>query len=382
MEKFYKKIHPFFDKLKEKIKSKLGINPLSNIKIGSKEKISFLEALSNLINSGIPILNSLKIINYQTKSKKTKKLIEKLQENINKWISLKDSFKSYPKIFSQFDISIVDMWEMTGKLWESIELIKNKEEKTRELKGKILWALIYPMVIVALATAMIMVFMIYVIPKIQDMYKDAKVNLPDLTQTIINISIFLQNNLTLVIASIILFLILVITFKNHKATKIYFDRYVLYVPIFWPLIKKKILALFTSSLWTLLDRWIIINKSLEVSSGALENAYYEREIRKIISWVSKWKDLSFMMWIEDIANNKENFLFPIELSSVVKIWEQTWKLSHLLLKISAKYNKEIDNIVKNLATAIEPLVIVWVWLIIWTLIMAIMLPFFNMVNVI
>lgn len=88
------------------------------------------------------------------------------------------------------------------------------------------------------------------------------------------------------------------------------------------------------------------------------------------------------MWIDDIENWKENFLFPIELASVIKIWEQTWRLSELLSKIWIKYNKQIDELVKNMQTAIEPIVIIVVWWIIWTLIMAIMLPFFNMVNVI
>ena len=88
------------------------------------------------------------------------------------------------------------------------------------------------------------------------------------------------------------------------------------------------------------------------------------------------------MWIDQIQSWKENFLFPIEMASVVKIWEETWRLSELLTKSSIKYNKQIDTLVKNMQTAIEPLVIVIVWWIIWTLIMAIMLPFFNMVNVV
>jgi type II secretory pathway component PulF len=95
-----------------------------------------------------------------------------------------------------------------------------------------------------------------------------------------------------------------------------------------------------------------------------------------------WKTLSWCMWIDEIQTWKENFLFPIELASVVKIGEETWKLAYLLQRISVKYNKQIDELVKGMQTAIEPLVIVIVWWIIWTLIMAIMLPFFNMVNVI
>jgi len=353
-----------------------------NIKISSKEKISLLEQLSNLLNSWIPLINSFKIIMYQTRDKKMKLLYKTMVENLNKWDSLKDIFSKYKNIFNIFDLSIIEMWELTWKLWDSIETIKIKEEKSKELKSKIIGALIYPMVIIALSIGMILVFMIYVIPKITDMYKDAKVNLPQLTQTVIDISNFLQRNVFEIIISFILFIVIFITFKNHKKTKIYFDKAILHLPIFWPLIQKKILSLFTSSLAILLNSWVIINKSLEISSRALDNDYYEKALKKVIKDVSMWKTLSSCMWIDEIQTGKQNFLFPIELASVVKIWEETWKLSYLLKRISWKYTKEIDELVKWMQTAIEPIVIVVVWWIIWTLIMAIMLPFFNMVNVI
>jgi type II secretory pathway component PulF len=192
----------------------------------------------------------------------------------------------------------------------------------------------------------------------------------------------MQDNVVYIILWIIIFITAIIIFKTNKKTKIYWDKFIIKLPIFWPLIKKKILAMYAWNLWILLERWIIINQALKISSQTLENDFYEKEIKKIISWISTWKELSDLMWINEISSWKENPYFPIELSSVVKIWEQTWKLPELLLKISNKFKKEIDNIVKNLATAIEPLVIVWVWIIVWILIMAIMLPFFNMVNVV
>lgn len=354
----------------------------SNIHISSKEKINLLEQLSNLLNSWIPLINSFKIIMYQTRNKKNKKIIITIIDLLNKWENLHSAFTYFPNIFWIFDLSIIEMWEVTWKLWDSIETIKIKEEKSKELKWKIVWALIYPIIIVVLSILMVWIFMVYVIPKIENMYLDAKVNLPQLTQIVINISKFLQNNILWIIISIFIFITLITTFSKNKKTKIYWDNFILRIPIFWTLIKRKILALFTSSLWILLKNWIIINKSLEISSRALENDFYEKELKYIISRVSKWIELSSLMWINEIQSWKENFLFPIELASVIKIWEETWKMADLLIKISNKMNKEIDNIVKNIQTAIEPIVIIWVWLIVWTLIMAIMLPFFNMVNVI
>ena len=374
MKEYIDKINWFFTNWKWKINY--------NISLSSKDKISLLEQLSNLLNSWIPLMNSFKIIMYQTKDKKLKTFYQNIVKDLNKWDSLKDIFKKYKNIFNIFDISIIEMWELTWKLWDSIETIKTKEEKSKELKSKIIWALIYPMVIVTLSIWMILVFMIYVIPKITDMYKDAKVNLPALTQTVIDISDFLQKNIIAIVIWIIVFIIMFIIFKKHPKTKIYFDRAILHLPIFWPLIQKKILSLFTSSLSILLSSGVIINKSLEISSRALDNDYYEKDLKNVIKNVSMWKTLSSCMWIDEIQTWKENFLYPIELASVVKIWEETWKLAPLLRKISLKYTKQIDELVKWMQTAIEPIVIVIVWWIIWTLIMAIMLPFFNMVNVI
>ena len=367
--------------MKLNIKNILKFNN-KNIKLSSKEKIDFLEQLSNLLESGIPIINSFTIMNYSAKNKKLKTIIETSLEKLSKWKNLKQIFSIFPKTFNAFDLSIIEMWEITWELANSINIIKTKEEKNKELKWKIIWALIYPIVIITLSIAMIFVFMIYIIPKIKDMYSDAKVNLPDLTKFVIKTSEFIQENLILIISIIWIFILSIKLFKTSKYTKIYWDNFILRIPIFWDLIKKWILAIFSNSLWTLLEKGIIINKALLISSKSLENSYYEKELQKIISKVSRWESLSSLMGINEIKNWKENFYFPIELSSVVKIWEQTGKLSHLLLKVSKKFNKEIDNITKNLSTAIEPIVIIAVWLIVWTLIMAIMLPFFNMVNVV
>ncbi|MDP2090111.1 MAG: type II secretion system F family protein [Candidatus Gracilibacteria bacterium] len=374
MNKYIEKIKEFFSKIK--------FSNTSKISISSKDKINLLEQLSNLLNSGIPLVNSFKIIMYQTKDKKLKNLVKELIEKLNKGDSLKDAFSNYDNIFNIFDLSIIEMGEVTGKLGNSIETIKIKEEKSRELKTKIIGALIYPMVIVGLSLAMILVFMIYVIPKITDMYKDAKVNLPELTQNVIDVSDFLQKYVFEIIVLLIIFIISFIIFKKNPRTKIYYDKAILYVPIFGPLIKKKILSLFTSSLGILLTNGVIINKSLEISARALDNDYYSKELSEIINSVSRGKNLSSCMGIDEIQTGKENFLFPIELASVIKIGEETGKLAELLTKISKKYSKQIDELVKNMQTAIEPIVIVVVGAIIGTLIMAIMLPFFNMVNVI
>ena len=352
-----------------------------SISISQKQKIQLFDSLYNLINSGIPITNSLSILLFQTKNKDIKYVLETTLKDISKWKKMEDCLKNFPKSFNNFDIYMVRMWEVTGKVAQALETIKEREEKNAELKTKVIWALIYPAIIVSLSIAMIIGFMLFVIPRVQKMYADAKVSLPDLTQNVIDASVFLQENYILLMALLIITIVWIMTFKKHPVTQIYYDYLVLKIPIFWPLMRKKILAIFSHTLGTLLQNGIMINEALDITKKSLDNIYYEKRIEHIWEELSEWIALSESMWIKKLKDSLEDPYFPLELASIVKIWEQTGKLPNLLIKISQKFNKEIDIIVKGLSTAIEPIVIIAVGAIVGTMVMAILLPFFNMVNV-
>ncbi len=353
-----------------------------SISISQKQKIQLFDSLYNLINSGIPITNSLSILLFQTKNKDIKYVLETTLKDISKWKKLEDCLKNFPKSFNNFDIYMVRMWEVTGKVAQALETIKEREEKNAELKTKVIWALIYPAIIVSLSIAMIIGFMLFVIPRVQKMYADAKVSLPDLTQNVIDASVFLQENYILLMALLIITIVWIMTFKKHPVTQIYYDYLVLKIPIFGPLMRKKILAIFSHTLGTLLQNGIMINEALDITKKSLDNTYYEKRIEHIWEELSEWIALSESMWIKKLKDSLEDPYFPLELASIVKIWEQTGKLPNLLIKISQKFNKEIDIIVKGLSTAIEPIVIIAVGAIVGTMVMAILLPFFNMVNVV
>lgn len=353
-----------------------------HLKISQKQKIQFFDSLYNLISSGIPITNSLSILLYQTKNKNIKIILETILKDISKGRKLEESFKGFPAIFSNFDIYMIKMWEVTGKISWSLETIKNREEANAELKTKIIGALIYPTIIISLSIAMIIWFMLFVIPRVQKMYQDAKVNLPPLTQKVIDSSTFLQEYYIFLAWGLFLIIGGILVFKKHPLTKIYFDNWVLRIPLFWLLLKKKILAIFSHTLGTLLVNGIIIHEALDITKKSLDNAYYEKKLDEIEKELGEWIPLSDSMGIKKLKDSIEDPFFPLELASIVKIWEQTGKLPNLLIKISQKFNKEIDVIVKWLSTAIEPVVIILVWIIVGTMVMAILLPFFNMVNVI
>ncbi|EKE26605.1 MAG: hypothetical protein ACD_4C00233G0006 [uncultured bacterium (gcode 4)] len=367
--------------------------------MNQKQKILFFENLWNLITSWIPVIQALDIIIFQTKAMKLKKIWNKIKEDIELWESLfKVSLKN-KKIFNIFDMAMLEIWDATWQIWRSLELISEKEEKEMNLKRKVLQVMIYPISIIIVTLMMITSIMIYVIPKIELMYKESNVNLPELTTIVISVSHFFVNNILSVLIWIFLTVYLLYLLLKNKNVKYFADKNILSIPLFGEIIKKKILVNFTDFLSTLLASGVIINKALLIIKSGTANSYYSKELTKIIDDIKNWMPLSDSMWWNYIfLQNKENLsfqeknelekakkrsqLFPIELTTGVKIWEQTWTLAKMLHKSSLRYSKDIDNTIKNLSTMLEPIIIVVIWGIVGTIILAILLPFLNIANVI
>lgn len=365
------------------------------MKINQKQKILFLDNLASLLNSWIPVIQAFDIISFQTKNKKILSIIETIRNAISKWETFFSISMKLSWVFNVFDIAMIETWEATGQIGKAFEVIVSKEEKEFDLKRKVKQALMYPIIILLITFAMLTVIMTFVIPKIEWIYKESNVNLPPLTTAVIGISHFFVNNLLLIIIWIFLVIIVCwILYKKVPLIRLNYDKNILKLPIFWEIIKKKTLINFSDFLSTLLGSWIMINKALQIIKNAMDNSFYSLVVENISNEVKVWKPLSYAMWVNildkkiEVAQQEKmdletkTFAFPIELSTAVRIWEQTWTLSKMLHKTSARYTKEIDNTIKNLTTILEPIIIVVIWVIVWTIIMAIMLPFLNIANVV
>lgn len=289
-----------------------------------------------------------------------------------------------------------EMGDATGKIGQVLEIITDREEKQLELEGKIRQALIYPISIVIVAILMVITIMTYVVPKIEKIYQDSHVNLPGLTQMIINLSHFIRDYGIFVSIGLGVLVGGFIFALRQKAFRYWVDQRIFVIPIFGEILRKKTLIVFSEFLATLLGAGILIDKSLSIIRSGMGNAYYEGEIDGILLDIKTGKSLSSALggeYIEKKIRGEKNpeddrlyskriDCFPVELSMAVKIGEQTGSLSKMLQKTAIRYNKEVDASVKNLSSMLEPIIIVVIGGIVGVIIMAIMLPFFNMVNVI
>lgn len=364
------------------------------MKLNQKQKILFMDNLASLLNSWIPVMQAFSILKFQAKNKRILQVVDFMIKWIGTWENIHQIASRIPWVFGMFDVAIIETWEATGKIWRSFEMIMQKEEKEYDLSRKVKQALIYPLAIIIVTITMLTVIMVYVIPKIESIYKDANASLPAITTFVINCSHFFLNYWIFVLVWFgTLIFILFQIYKKVPNAKYQVDKAILEIPVFGNIIiKKKIIVNFTYFLSILLSSWIIINNALLIVRNAMDNSFYEKIVNLMLEEIKTWKPLSAAMWVNIMEDDNwgenlqltklKNKAFPIEISTAVRIGEQTWWLSRMLEKSSVRYTKEIDNVIKNLSTLLEPMIIVFIGIIVGFIVLAILMPFLNMVKVI
>ncbi len=289
------------------------------------------------------------------------------------------------------------MGDATGKIGQIFETLAEKEEKMLDLERKVTGALIYPMAIVVVAVTMVCILLIYVIPRIEAIYKEAHTSLPPLTTFVISISHGLRDFGIWIVLALIGIVTLIQILLRKPDIRMSLDRAVLHLPIFGPMLQQKNLVIFSDFLSILLASGVTIHRALEIVAQGMENFHYKRAVGLLIRDIRQGKYLSLAMggdYLEQkIAgtidtssatsiSKEQLWTFTMELSTAVKVGEQTGKLSHMLEKASKRYEKDIDTTVRSLSALLEPIVIIVIGAIVGVIVLAIMMPFFNMVKVI
>ncbi len=267
----------------------------TSIKLSRQEKIFFLDTIGSLIEAGIPIIKALQLLYFQSKKKSIQNLAALLKIEIEKGRSLSDIARDLPKVFSVFDAAMFEMGDATGQIGSIFQTLTNKEEKTLELERKVMGALVYPIAIVMVAFLMITILLVYVIPRIETIYKEAHTSLPALTTAVIGASHFLRDyGLFVLVGFAAIGFGLKLALREPKVRK-EVDRFILTIPLFGGIIKAKILVIFAEFLSILLDSGITIYRALDIVAAATNNLYYQEEIQGLIHDIRTGKHLSLAM---------------------------------------------------------------------------------------
>lgn len=348
--------------------------------VSKKEIWSFINKMSIFINSWIDIKSALSISIKQTKNIKLKEIVTEMKLNIDHWITIAETMQQYPKVFDALITALVWVWEKTWQLWRILNELDTNLLESIELKWKVKWALIYPIILLTLTVWVVTFMMIFIVPRITETFTKANVELPAITQFIVNVSNFFTNDWLSMIIWFILTVIWIKLINKTNTWRMFFAQFATRIPVFWWILKQSNVIYFIKSFTILLDSWVLLLESMKVASDVVPNLAYKKELIRIKNEIELWLTISKSLWLnldyeESLYLNK---LFNEEFAYVVSTWEETWTLSDSLKKIWSNYDKELKRKIANLSSSLEPIIIVVVWFLVGTIVIGIMMPFFWM----
>jgi len=340
--------------------------------ISVQDKINFARNLSVGIKSGMSIIDVLKLLKQQT-SKNFAKIIDKFISDINNGQFLAQALEDYHHIFGDFFISIVKVGESSGNLSNSLMYLADELKKQREIKKKVKSALIYPGIIF-FATLGITVFLtLFIFPKILPIFASLKVELPFTTKAIIWLLDFIKSKgLYALGGAIILFIGFRVLMTIPKA-KFQVDRFLLRIPFVKDVIKHLSLTNFTRSLNVLLKSGITITDSLVIVRDTFSNLIYRKQIDKMIEFIKRGGSLAHYL-------EGETKFFPAMFTGMIKVGESTGNLEGNLLYLAEFYESEVDEMLKNLTTVIEPVMLLVMGMSVGFIALSIITPIYKVTS--
>jgi len=348
-------------------------------RMGSRERLYFFDQMSTLVGSGVTLIDSLSLLQAQTKVKAHKRIYAEMIHRINGGMTLADTMFLFTRAFSPMQSALVEAGEKSGNLKTVFARIADDLESQQEFVHKIKGAMFYPVVVMCLALAMVTGMLVFVIPKVSKLYEQSNAKLPALTQKVIDISGFVSANYPILFGLLaILIISLWLLTSKTRLGKWVLESLISSLPMFGRISQEKNIMILASNLGMLLDSGVLISNAFEITEKTLDNLHYKKAIAEIRHGIVLGKNVSEMMGLKDLKAQKfeHNSLFPLQVAQLIHIGEVTGNLAKMLVKIRDNYHKSVDYTLKNLSTMIEPLMIFLVALIVGSILLAVMLPFF------
>jgi type IV pilus assembly protein PilC len=340
-------------------------------RVPQSQKIFFVQHLRVMIRSGISLTSALDTLASQSDNKTFKAVLTGVYYDIQKGKSLSDSLAKYPRIFDELFINMIKAGEATGKLEEVLERLYIQMKKNYDLRSKIKGAFIYPVIVIVAMVFIGIGMMVFVIPRITPVFAEVGATMPLATRILINLSNFIINNGIILTIILIIIIILIIRFLKTKKGKYYFDLILLKLPIISPIIKKINLAIFARTMSSLLKTDIPIVQNFKITANVLDNELYRDALLQASERVKKG------LAIKEIIK-KFPELFPPVVTQMVAVGEETGSLDVVLDELANFYEDEVFQIMNNLPSIIEPVIIIILGLGVTWIAIAVIMPMYSL----
>lgn len=339
-------------------------------KVPTKEIVIFTRQFATMIDAGLPLVQCLEILATQQENKTFKKVLTEVKQGVEGGSTLADSLKKHPKIFDDLFVNLVKAGETGGVLDTILRRLSTFLEKSEALKRKVKGAMVYPIVMILVAVAVVAILLVFVIPVFKEMFAGAGQQLPAPTLFVIGLSEFVQNNIWFMLIGAGLLTYALRKYYHTSQGRLFFDSLALRVPGIGNLIEKVAVARFCSTLGTMLSSGVPIMDSLAVTAKTAGNVVIENAVVTARRAVSEGRFMADPLL--------ETGVFPNMVVRMIAVGEATGALDAMLAKISEFYESEVDTAVQALTQLLEPVMIVFLGGVCGGMVIAMYLPIFSM----
>ncbi len=363
------KYNIFVTSLKE-IKSPFSIKIKFFEKTSKKDLAIFSRQMAVMLESRVPVIQSLTSLAVQIRKEAFREKILKISQMVEEGSPLSEAFGTYPDTFSVFYVSLVKSGEASGKISKSLYYLSEHLEREYDIESQLKGAMIYPIFVLCVLFVVLLIAMIGVMPKLVDLLKETTVKPPFFTTLVIGFYDFLRGYGWILLVSFFMLIGFLIYYLRTDKGKKHFDRISLKIPFLGDILQKTFLTRFSESISTLVSAGLSINKALQITRDTITNDVYKKIISEVEKDVSEGEKISSVL----IKYPKH---VPVFVVQMIKVGEETGKLDKTLMEIVNFYQKEIKRAVDTFTALLEPILIVFLGVVVGLLAVSVLAPLYG-----
>jgi type IV pilus assembly protein PilC len=343
-------------------------------KVKSKVLTTFTRQLATLVDAGLPLLRGLRVLEKQERNPTLKNIIADLALAIEGGSTFSEALAQHPKVFNRLFVNMVKAGELGGVLEVVLTRLSEFMEKAQKIKGKVIAAMFYPVAVLVVATAILIILMVKVVPSFKSVFEGMLEGsqLPAFTRLVLGISEMVKDHIVYTSAGVAVFVVIFMLFVRTKFGRHIWDKFKLKMPVIGPVVNKVAISRFTRTLGTLISSGVPILQALTIVKETAGNVIIANAVTSVHESVKEGETIT--------APLEASGIFPPMVVSMVDVGEQTGALPEMLLKIADNYDDEVDNAVAAMTSLLEPIMIVFLAVVVGSIVIAMFLPLIDLMN--
>lgn len=342
--------------------------------VKTKQLTTFTRQMSTLVNAGLPLMRAMRVLQRQEKNLALRDAVTQMAESIESGSTFAEALAAHPKIFDRLFVNMVKAGEIGGVLDVVLARLAEFQEKAEKIKGKVKSAMTYPVVVLVMALSILTFLMMFIVPKFAEIFADLMggKGMPPLTQFVMNASDAMVHRFPLILAVLVVLVVLIKLAAKTAQGRLMLDKFKLHAPVFGQLISKNSISRFTRTLGTLMAAGVPVLQALNIVKETVGNEVISKAVATIHDAVKEGENMA-----PPIASSK---VFPPMVVSMVEVGEETGALPDMLMKIADSYDDDVDNAVAAMTSIIEPLLIIFLAVVVGTIVIALFMPLVSIIG--